>query len=384
MHCPRCRRPGLTSQDFYANRSKKDGLDTYCKVCAKARQRGAVVDPTKPPPTLVEAHQAATEQRDMRAEMRALVEENLSLKKQLTFVGGLKNGSGTDITRASEVGGEAVACAIFSDWHVEEPVEPGKVHGINEYNLTIAKSRSEHAFKNLLRLATIMSRDTKIDTIFLALLGDFFSNYIHEELREGNLLGPAPAAQFALERLGAGIQFLLDEGPFKLIIDCVPGNHGRMTLKPRIQNATETSLETFMYHSLAARFEGNPRVEFRVAESKMVYRRFFEKFNMRLIHGDDVKFGGGVGGVTIPIRKKLAAWDKAIRADLTVMGHFHQLMDGGDFIVNGSLIGYNEFAQAIGASPEEPRQSFFLIHNRNGGQKSIHAPIWLDDKHKEG
>jgi len=154
-----------------------------------------------------------------------------------------------------------------------------------------------------------------------------------------------------------------------------------MTLKPRIQNATETSLETFMYHSLAYRFKGNPRVNFRVANSKIVYRRFFDRFNMRLLHGDDVKFGGGVGGVTIPIRKKLAAWDKAIRADLTVMGHFHQLLDGGDFIVNGSLIGYNEFAQAIGASPEEARQAFFLIHDRNGGEKSITAPIWLDREH---
>jgi hypothetical protein len=96
-----------------------------------------------------------------------------------------------------------------------------------------------------------------------------------------------------------------------------------------------------------------------------------------------VKFGGGVGGITIPIRKKLAAWNSAIRADLTVMGHFHQLMDGGDFVVNGSLIGYNEFAQAIGASPEEARQAFFLVHARGGGQKSITAPIWLDERHKE-
>jgi hypothetical protein len=85
--------------------------------------------------------------------------------------------------------------------------------------------------------------------------------------------------------------------------------------------------------------------------------------------------------MTIPIRKKISAWDKAMRADLTVMGHFHQLMDGGDFLVNGSLIGYNEFAQAIGASPEEPRQAFFLVHARNGGQKSLTAPIWLDSKH---
>ena len=63
------------------------------------------------------------------------------------------------------------------------------------------------------------------------------------------------------------------------------------------------------------------------------------------------------------------------------MGHFHQRTDGGDFMVNGSLIGYNEFAQAIGASPEEAQQQFFLVHARGGGQKSLVAPIWLDSKH---
>jgi hypothetical protein len=95
---------------------------------------------------------------------------------------------------------------------------------------------------------------------------------------------------------------------------------------------------------------------------------------MRLIHGDDVKFGGGIGGITIPIRKKLAAWDKAQRADLTVMGHFHQFMDGGDFLVNGSLIGVTPYSMQFGF--EEPIQSYFLIHSKFGivGQR----PLFVD------
>jgi hypothetical protein len=270
---------------------------------------------------------------------------------------------------------------VASDWHVEEPVESEKVHGLNEYNLAVAHDRAEYFFRNGLRLVEIFRESTKIDTIWLGLLGDFFSGHIHEELRETNEMAPGEAAREVQTILARGIDYLLKESPFKLIIDAIPGNHGRMTMKPRIQNATETSLETFMYHALAGRYEGNPRVEFRVAGSKMLYRRFFDNFTMRLLHGDDVKFGGGVGGITIPIRKKLAAWDSAIRADLTVMGHFHQLFDGGNFLVNGSLIGYNEFAQAIGASPEEARQAFFLVHDRNGGEKSITAPIWLDNAH---
>ncbi len=87
-----------------------------------------------------------------------------------------------------------------------------------------------------------------------------------------------------------------------------------------------------------------------------------------------------MGGITIPVRKAIAQWNNPIRADLTVFGHFHQLIDGGDFLGNGSLIGYNTYAQAIKASYEEARQLFWLVSARNGGQKSVTAPIWLDDK----
>lgn len=281
------------------------------------------------------------------------------------------------IQPATDVEGNAIACMVASDWHVEEPVEKDKVHGINEYNLEIAKQRAHHFFRNGLRLTNIHSGSSNINTIYLMILGDTFSNWIHEELEQTNLLSPVEAANFVLSLLIDGINFLLDNSTYKLIIDCIPGNHGRMTKRMQIANATETSLESFMYQQLARSFSDEKRIEFRVANSKMLYRKFFN-YNIRLIHGDDIGYSGGIGGVTIPIRKKLAAWDKAIKADLTVMGHFHQFLDGGDFIVNGSLIGYNQFAESIGASPEEAKQAFFLIHERKGGCKISVSPIWLD------
>jgi hypothetical protein len=88
----------------------------------------------------------------------------------------------------------------------------------------------------------------------------------------------------------------------------------------------------------------------------------------------------GWAGITIPLNKAIAQWDKAVRADLTLFGHFHQLINGGNFLGNGSLIGYNTFAQAIKASYEEARQMFFLVHARGGGELSVTAPIWLDSK----
>lgn len=358
------------------------GGNLTCNACrwAQGKDRRA----PKPEPT-VEETIAGTAERQSTARLRAvnaaLIKQVERLKETNAALAHMSAGNvpgPADIHRSTSSNGEAVACLLASDWHVEEPVDPAKVHGLNEYNLAIAERRARAFFANGLKLSEAQAREVKIDTLWLGLIGDLISGHIHEELRETNELAPGEAARFALDLTSKGLEFWLRESNFTIEVDAIPGNHGRMTAKPRIQNATETSLETFMFHALAARFTDNPRVRFRVASSKMAYRRFFDRFNMRIIHGDDIKFGGGVGGVTIPIRKKIAAWDKALRADLTVMGHFHQLLNGGDFIVNGSLIGYNEFAQAIGASPEDARQAFFLIHNRNGGELSVTAPVWVD------
>ena len=74
-------------------------------------------------------------------------------------------------------------------------------------------------------------------------------------------------------------------------------------------------------------------------------------------HHDELKYQGGVGGLGIPLLKRVPAWDLVKRADVHCIGHWHQLLDYGRAVVNGSLIGYNAFAQSIGASPEPPQQA---------------------------
>lgn len=398
--CPGCsKREGhdvfLPLSAFGKCSGRSDGLGPRCTGCerarnrtkyAKARANHPAPSPSLPPlESALTAHADAKAKRDLRQENAALVEELRKARADLDASRALREPAGiTVISKTPGSIGDAVPCIVASDWHVEEAVDGSKVHGINEFNLSVAEKRAQAFFRNALRLVDITARDSKVTRVWAGFLGDFFSNYIHEELREVNELPPTEAAKFAKNLLASGVDFWLRESPYSFDIDCVHGNHGRMTLKPRIQNSAETSLESFMYDALAERYRNEPRVSFRVASSKMLYRRYFQNFNMRLIHGDDVKFGGGVGGITIPIRKKLAAWDKALKADLTVMGHFHQRMDGGDFIVNGSLIGYNEFAQAIGASPEEAQQSFFLVHARGGGMKALTAPIWLTESTAKG
>ena len=387
--CGACNLPGKAFRKVRA-RGKTYERGT-CRDCENSRKhRNAPVEAKESPPEptlppLEAAYQRFDQrqaQRDAGAREKALVEEVRRLHKERNEYLQIHSPTVIIYDKAKHLRMDAVACAVASDWHCEEAVLKDDVHGLNEYNLEIARSRAEHFFKNLLRLTDIQARDSKITTIWLGLLGDFFSGHIHEELMASTLLNPGDAARFVLGLLISGIDFLLANSSYIIEGDAIPGNHGRMTKQVWFSDPTGTSLESFMYSALLGRYHDNPRVRINVASRAMVYRAFFEKFKMRLIHGYEVKFGGGVGGLTIPLRKSLAQWNNPIRADLTVLGHFHQFFDGGDFLVNGSLIGYNTYAQAIKASFEEPRQAFFLIHARNGGQKCLTAPIWLDDAHK--
>ena len=336
------------------------------------------------PEAVIQRHTETVEKRDVKRENGALVAEVQRQEKLIAELGRMNAPIATIVySKPAWERSDATACAIASDWHIEEPVVKEAVHGLNEYNLEIARSRAEFFFKNTLRLANMDARESTIRTIFMSFLGDFISGWIHEELLANTLLAPGDAANFCAGLICGGIDFLLKESSYQIVGDMIPGNHGRMTHKMHMGNPTGTSLETFMYRMIAMRYQDNPRVQLTVSPQAMVYRDFYERFKLRQIHGYEVKYGGGIGGLTIPLRKALANWNNPIRADLTVLGHFHTLDFGGDYLVNGSLIGYNNFAQAIKAKWEEARQAFYLIHARHGGEWAGLRPIWLNADHKE-
>ena len=388
------RRRGTGGEALIAEVVCRDCRNSQAKVRRKAARAGALptapepgrlVKPAPPPPPLPPLENAyaeaasAREKRDLQREHGSLVEENQQLKDTIReMIAAARPPTVAVYERAAEDRADAIACALFSDWHIEEPVELDAVHGLNEFNLDIARARCQRAFQNYLRLSLGAARDRSITTLWMGWLGDFFTGWLHEENLANNLLAPGDAAQLWVEMMISGVEFLLREGPFDILVDALPGNHGRLTKRVHRGNPTGTSLETFAYHQVAGRFHGNPRVRIEVATKAMVYRNFFERFRMRLIHGYEVNFQGGVGGLTIPVRKALSQWNNPIRAQLTCMGHFHQLMSIEDFVVNGSLIGYSRFSETIKATYEDPRQAFFLVDARHGGEKSLSAPIWLD------
>ena len=271
-----------------------------------------------------------------------------------------------------------VPVMLCSDWHVEEPVRPETVNGMNEYDLGVAEACIQEipeAYEWFLRDSRFDCRDG-----ILWLGGDLYSGYIHEELEEANFLSPTQAVLWLQERVERMIRRILATTNLeRLRVVCNDGNHGRTTHKIRVSTRTANSLEWLLYKTLAARLADEPRVEFQIAESEWNYVEIFSQTH-GFTHGDSFKYGGGVGGISIPLRRGINEVRKYRSVQHVSLGHFHQRCDFGDIMVNGSMIGFSPYAMRIHAPPEQRQQSFYLVDSEHG--KCFTAPVWLPSAEK--
>lgn len=262
------------------------------------------------------------------------------------------------------------AFAIASDWHAGEYVDPETVAGLNEFDLDIFKKRAKLFFERALYLTDLVRAGTDIDVFVLALLGDFISGEIHDEIREESLGSATEMISLVTDILCDGIDFLQKEGKFQdILIPCSFGNHGRTTKETRSSTAWKTSYEYLMYSFMQKMYKSNEHVHFQLSKGYHNYFTAFDKYKMRFHHGDAIRYAGGVGGITIPVNKAVAQWNKSPagrNTHLDIFGHYHQSKSDNCWISNGSLVGYNAFAMKIKADYEPPRQQFFTIEKDHG------------------
>ena len=156
----------------------------------------------------------------------------------------------------------------------------------------------------------------------------------------------------------------------------IPIVSGNTTIKKRFSTSHKNSYEWMMYKTIEKVYRSNSKVKFIVENGYHTYLPVYPGFTIRFHHGDNIRYAGGVGGITIPVNKAIAQWERSRHADLDIFGHFHQqMMDCGSFVSNGSLIGWNAFAIAIKAAYDIPRQSFLVIDQEKG--KICDWPIFV-------
>ena len=261
----------------------------------------------------------------------------------------------------------AATVSMCSDWHVEQNVDPIKVDGLNEFNLEIAERRIDRLITLTIDQYHRDSKQHKILQTVLAFLGDLISGYIHEELKERNYLAPAPAMIFVQRKARQFIETLKVETAIERIdVPCVSGNHDRSTKKKRIDSGPENSFAWMMYQTLAEIYQGDPRVNIHAPAANTIYQMIFGR-RWRLVHLDQCNYKSGVGGVGVPVLRKVNKWNETRNAYMTIGGHFHEAnFLAGHTIINNCLVGYDSFAEWIGARYSAPAQLNLLVTPEEG------------------
>lgn len=316
----------------------------------------------------LQEYRTKTQLKALREQTASMEREIEALHRSLGFFEDLQGATRIKpIKRRERTSGlrEATPFVFCSDWHVEEVVKAETVNGLNAYNPKVARERVQRLIKAILWEVALERHAFRITDFVLGLLGDMITGYIHEELMEGNAMSPTQAILFAQELCEQLIDAILSLGIERLVVVCNQGNHGRTTHKTRISTGAYNSYEWLMYQSLKRRYASDKRVEFMISDGNMLYSRIYD-FTLRTTHGDAIKFGGGVGGITVPVIKKVNQWNKALHADETAFGHFHTRLTLRGINGNGSLIGYGAYSEFIGAEPEPPAQGMFLFDSRYG------------------
>lgn len=273
---------------------------------------------------------------------------------------------------------------MLSDLHLDEVVAPAEIGGVNAYSRRIAEQRLQRTFTGAVEVARSYWSGIEYDGIVCALGGDLYSGDIHDELTQTNEDTILGSVLHWADQLASGIALLADEFR-KVHVPVVVGNHGRRSRKPRSKFRARDNFDWFTGHLLARQFAHDQRVTFDVAESADTHVQSYGH-TVCVTHGDQTSGGGGIGGIWPPIMRLDARKRQRSNAinqpyDLLVMGHWHQLVFGPQFIVNGSLKGYDEYAYTNNFGFEAPQQALWLMTPEHG--RTFTAPILPADRAKE-
>lgn len=268
----------------------------------------------------------------------------------------------TPVKRRPGKKNEAIAVIHFTDWHVAEIVSKSKTNGLNSFNPEICKQRVNGLVGETIALIRLHQKTIKIENIVLILGGDFVTGYLHPELEQTNSMGPIEESYFAIELLTDAISEIYQiVKPKKIRVICHRGNHGRTTKKMQFKNDFETSYETLIYWVIRDRLKSLEKIEFVVDPSSVTYTELIPGYSIRSIHGHQIRYNGGVGGLLVPANRWILKQQQTRQAILTILGHFHQYNKMKGCLVSGSIKGWDEYAQEFGFEFEPPTQSFELF-----------------------
>ena len=284
----------------------------------------------------------------------------------------------------------ATPVLMLSDLHFDEVVDPKAMHYLNAYNREIAEIRFRHTIEMACELPTEYFTGLNYDGIVVLCGGDWWAGWIHPELVETNdgasildgLVHWTPIVAGALQRLA--------DVYGRVATYWTWGNHGRISHgKPKFKGAARDNIEWVMAHQIRQLLRDDKRITFVIPDAMDVMVPVYDT-RIRLEHGNlGMRGGSGIAGALSPLllgvhrATRQATWEQR-PFDVLMVGHWHQetFIPSRGLCINGSMVGYDEFARGLKLEPELAKQSLVIVTPEHG--VSFSAPIICQDRNREG
>lgn len=346
---------------------------TYRSRLQKAHQLGLTPGPVEEMSEMAQEVQDLKDQiRALNGELRTTRRENITSQAVRKVILGLADQSPSPPTwtlRPDKMGDAGIPILKISDLHWGEVVDPAAVNGVNEYNTAIAHKRMRRLIEKTLSLCFNHMVGTNYPGIVVNLEGDLISGDIHNELRETNDLTTMQSFLDLYEVLIWALGTLADHFE-RVFVTCVPGNHGRLTVRPVFKGRNYSNWDWLMGCFLEKHFKADKRVNFHVPDGTDAH---FSVAGHRIMstHGDCLGTAGGdgiIGFIGPLVRGRLKTSKQAdslnMAYDTLSVGHYHtHLPLVPKVLANGSMIGFNEFAKdKLRAEAEPPSQTLYFVH----------------------
>lgn len=278
---------------------------------------------------------------------------------------------------------------LLSDIHAGEVVSAEELNDLNEYNFDICSQRLKYLSDSIRDITKNKLNGYKFRKLVIFGLGDWVSGMIHEELLEGqngNIVDWTVNLAYILSQMFT--ELLTDFEAIEFV--GIVGNHGRMHKKPRFK-ARYVNWDYICYQLLSMFLANQKRIKFTIPKS---FWTLYEVngHNFLLLHGDNIKSNlgipwYGVQRIIANLKELLEAKDQ--RFTYVCLGHFHNrgLLDRvkGELMINGSVIGGNEFSVGRMFTSSEACQHFFGVHKKKGTTFSFklklqHLPLGMPER----
>lgn len=281
--------------------------------------------------------------------------------------------------------GAATALIMLSDLHLDEITKPSEVGGMNAYNRDIALKRLQKTADGAVNMGKNLMGGFEYEGAIVILGGDMVAGSLHDDTIFNEESSMIPTVDFWVDHLAKFLETIADAYGSTHVVSVV-GNHGRLSLKPRMKGRTEDSWDHLLALMIQRHLKADKRFSWNIPLCADAYVEIYGR-RMLITHGDQMKGGGGLAGLVNPAsifdaRKRKRNASMGDEHDHMWVGHFHSYTRTGKVTVNGSMKGLDEYAFLNNFAYEEPIQAFAVITREHG--VTLEAGIYSGDRASEG